>query len=154
MADKKEENDGRATIVSKELWEQRMAQIIPSKQDMNQLVMNFLILEGYKEGALKFEKESGIKAEIDHAQIDARIKIRKLILDGKIEEALREINELNSEILDLNPDLLFSLKKQQLIELIKENKLEDAIRFAQTKVAPKCKGNGGVRCNSRKSSSA
>ena len=60
--------------------------------------MNFLILEGYKEGALKFEKESGIKAEIDHAQIDARIMIRKLILDGKIEEALREINELNSEV--------------------------------------------------------
>ena len=108
---------------------------------MNQLVMNFLILEGYKEGALKFEKESGIKAEIDHAQIDARIMIRKLILDGKIEEALREINELNSEILDQNSDLLFSLKKQQLIELIKENKLEEAIRFAQTKVAPKCKGN-------------
>ena len=67
--------------------------------------------------------------------------IRKLILDGKIEEALREINELNSEILDQNSDLLFSLKKQQLIELIKENKLEEAIRFAQTKVAPKCKGN-------------
>ena len=69
MADKKDEkeNDGGATIVSKELWEQRMAQIIPSKQDMNQLVMNFLVLEGYKEGALKFEKESGIKAEIDHA---------------------------------------------------------------------------------------
>ena len=28
---------------------------------MNELVMNFLIKEGYKEGALKFEKESGIK---------------------------------------------------------------------------------------------
>ena len=102
MADKKNENknDGSKTIVSKELWEQRMSQIIPNKKDMNQLVMNFLILEGYKEGALKFEKESGIKADIDHAQIDARIMIRKLILDGKIEEALREINELNSEILD------------------------------------------------------
>ena len=69
MADKRDENnnDGRKTIVSKELWEQRMSQIIPNKQDMNQLVMNFLILEGYKEGALKFEKESGIKADIDHA---------------------------------------------------------------------------------------
>ncbi len=33
------------------------------------------------------------------------------------------------------------MKKQQLVELIKGNKLEEAIRFAQTKVAPRCKGN-------------
>ena len=45
------------------------------------------------------------------------------------------------KILDANADLLFSLKKQQLIELIKQNKCEEAIQFAQTKVAPKCKGN-------------
>ena len=40
-----------------------------------------------------------------------------------------------------NPDLLFNLKKQQLVELIKQNKLEEAIKFAQTKVAPRCQGN-------------
>ena len=37
MSDKKDEadSDGRKTIVSKEMWEQRMAQIIPNKQDIN-----------------------------------------------------------------------------------------------------------------------
>ena len=86
------------TTVSKDLWLKRMAQHNPSKKDMNELIMNFLILEGYKEGALKFEKETGIKAEIDYAQIDERIAIRKLIREGKIEEAIREINELNPEV--------------------------------------------------------
>jgi hypothetical protein len=30
------------------------------------------------------------------------------------------------------------MKKQQLIELIKQNKTGEAIKFAQTKIAPKC----------------
>ena len=75
-----------------------MSQIIPNKEDMDKLVMNFLVLEGYKEGAIKFQQESGIKADIDHGQIDARIEIRKLITDGNIEEAIKEINELNPEV--------------------------------------------------------
>ena len=43
-----------------------MSQIIPNKEDMDKLVMNFLVLEGYKEGAMKFQQESGIKADMDH----------------------------------------------------------------------------------------
>jgi len=35
-------------------WEERMQTLVPYKEDLNKLVMNFLILEGYKEGALKF----------------------------------------------------------------------------------------------------
>lgn len=33
------------------------------------------------------------------------------------------------------------MKKQQLIELIKANKTGEAIKFAQTKIAPKCMPN-------------
>ena len=55
---------------------------------MDELVMNFLVHEGYKEGALQFAKESGTLAQIDSESIDARILIRKLIVDGNIEEAI------------------------------------------------------------------
>ena len=40
--------------------------------------------------------------------------------------------------MDRNAELYFKLRKQQLIELIKQNKTSEAIKFAQTKVAPKC----------------
>lgn len=30
---------------------------------INKLVMNYLVVEGYKQGALKFEKETGIKGK-------------------------------------------------------------------------------------------
>mmetsp|Transcript_32856 Transcript_32856/g.43322 ORF Transcript_32856/g.43322 Transcript_32856/m.43322 type:complete len:80 (+) Transcript_32856:200-439(+) len=79
---------------------------------MDELVMNFLVHEGYKEGALSFAQESGVEAKIDTESIDQRKKVRQLILEGNIEDAIRQINDLNPEILEQNSDLLFNLKKQ------------------------------------------
>ena len=67
--------------------------------------MNFLVVEGYKDAALKFEKESGIKgkrlvtaAELDEEFIDMRIEIRRLIEEGRINEATEQLNNLNQEV--------------------------------------------------------
>lgn len=38
----------------------------------------------------------------------------------------------------MHPELNFELRKQQLIEIIKANQIEQAIKFAQTQIAPKC----------------
>ncbi len=40
-----------------------MQAVKPNQDDLNKLIMNYLIVEGYKGGALKFEKESGIKGK-------------------------------------------------------------------------------------------
>ena len=47
-------NEQQQIVISKETWNQRTSQIKPNKEDMDKLVMNFLVLEGYKEGAIKF----------------------------------------------------------------------------------------------------
>jgi hypothetical protein len=44
-------------------WEERMTHIAPSRELINKLVMNYLVIEGYKTGAQKFEKESGVKGK-------------------------------------------------------------------------------------------
>jgi hypothetical protein len=58
-----------------------------SRDELNKLVMNYLILEGHKEGAHQFQKESGMDAVemIDHEIIDQRVAIKKMILNGDIE---------------------------------------------------------------------
>ena len=38
-----------------------MSQVQPPRELINKLVMNYLVVEGYKEGALMFQKEAGIK---------------------------------------------------------------------------------------------
>ena len=40
-----------------------MAQVQVSKEIMNKMVMNFLIVEGNKRAVLNFEKETGIKGK-------------------------------------------------------------------------------------------
>lgn len=40
-----------------------MQDIVIPKDIINKLVMNYLIVEGYKQGAMKFEKETGIKGK-------------------------------------------------------------------------------------------
>lgn len=90
-----------------------MQDVVVSKDIINKLVMNYLIVEGYKQGALKFEKETGIKgkllvmfmlltflflAEMDEELIDSRIEIRRSIEKGNIEEAISKINNLNPEV--------------------------------------------------------
>ena len=57
-------------MISEEVWETRMQMIEPSRVEINKMVMNFLILEGYKEAAICFSQEAGVSAEIDWDLID------------------------------------------------------------------------------------
>jgi hypothetical protein len=59
-----------------------------------------------------------------------------MIMSGKIDEAINEINDINSEILENNPSIHFELQKQKLIEIIKKNRIEEALYFAQNKLFP------------------
>ncbi len=69
------------------------------REELNKLIMNYLILEGHKEGALTFQRESGVQAdEIDLDLIDARVMVKSLIIQGDIESAIRAINDLNPEV--------------------------------------------------------
>ncbi|EFA81705.1 UPF0559 protein [Heterostelium album PN500] len=109
--------------------------------DLNKLVMNYLVIEGYKEAADMFQKESGTKSSVDLHTIEDRMAIRSAIQRGDIEQGIEIVNDLNPEILDTNPQLYFHLQQQRLIELIKKGKLAEAIQFAQEELAPQCEEN-------------
>lgn len=69
------------------------------------------------------------------------MKVREMILLGKIDDAINEINDINSEILENNPSIHFELQKQKLIEIIKKNRIEEALLFAQNKLFPITQNN-------------
>jgi hypothetical protein len=69
------------------------------------------------------------------------MKVRTYIIEGKIDEAINEINDINSEILENNYSIHFALQKQKLIEIIKLNKIEEALNFAQNKLFPITQNN-------------
>ncbi|KAJ2783433.1 hypothetical protein H4R18_001698 [Coemansia javaensis] len=128
-------SSGRPTIGLEE-WEAKMAEVPIAKSDLNQLIMNYLIIEGYKDAAEKFSEESGLTHSVDLGSIEERMQIRFAVQSGDIKAAIERVNDLNPDLLDTDPRLYFHLQQQQLIELIRQGKAEEALEFAQEELAP------------------
>jgi len=109
---------------------------------LNELVMNYLVTEGFKEAAEKFQDEAGIKSNIALNGMDNRIKIRDALQAGKVTEATSMVHQLYPELLDDERDLFFHLQQQQFIELVRENKIEDALKFASDHMAERGEESG------------
>ena len=115
-------------------WAERLSSVSVSKETMNALVMNYLIVEGHKEAAERFQVEAGVHASRSLLDsIGDRRTLRTSIERGNIPWALALVNP---QILSADPQLHFALLQQQLIELIRRNEVEDAVAFAQEELAP------------------
>ncbi|TXT04925.1 hypothetical protein VHUM_04008 [Vanrija humicola] len=104
---------------------------------MNAIVFDYLVVQGMSDAAVAFAQATGISQSIDQGMIQERMDIRKAVEDGRVEEAVRRVNELDPEILDTNPPLLFHLFLLRLIELIRAERVDDALEFATLELAPR-----------------
>eukprot|EP00884_Botryococcus_braunii_P020902 jgi/Botrbrau1/7496/Bobra.0095s0032.1 len=124
------------TVITREEWEKRLASVRVQKEDMDSFVMNFLVTEGYVEAATMLQKESGTNPKADLGPIKERMDIRRALQSGDVEQAIELVNDLNPEILERRHVLAFHLRQQRLIELIREDKTDEALEFAQEFLAP------------------
>lgn len=128
-------------VISKDDWQGRIAEMQIDRDDLNRLVMDYLVIEGYKDSAQNFARESGLAPTIDLESIEYRMGIKKAIQRGDVDEAISKVNDLNPEILDQNPDLFFHLQQQRMIEYIRHGQIAEALRFAQQELAPRGEEN-------------
>ncbi|TNN40690.1 Glucose-induced degradation protein 8 [Liparis tanakae] len=98
--------------ITREEWMDKLNNVHIQRADMNRLIMNYLVTEGFKEAAEKFKMESGIEPSVDLDSLDERIKIREMILKGQIQDGIALINSLHPELLDTNRYLYFHLQSQ------------------------------------------
>lgn len=66
-------------------------------RDLNNLVMNYLIIEGYESAARNFAQEANISQK-QFYDIEERVQIRSAIHSGDIRTAIEKINELSPEV--------------------------------------------------------
>ncbi|CAG8474235.1 6948_t:CDS:2 [Paraglomus brasilianum] len=128
-------------VVARSEWEKKLSEVEVNKRDLNKLVMNYLVIEGYKDAAEKFSQECGLQLDTDLESIQDRELILNAIQNGNVEEAIERVNDLNPEILDTHPKLYFHLQQQQLIEYIRQGKIARALEFAQEELAPRGEDN-------------
>lgn len=74
--------------------------------DINLLVMDYLITNGYPAAAKKFAIEANIQPKADVESIQQRVEIRTAIHSGNIQAAIEKINELNPQV---RPSLSYAL---------------------------------------------
>ncbi|XP_030379066.1 glucose-induced degradation protein 8-B homolog [Scaptodrosophila lebanonensis] len=125
----------KTEIITKDEWLQRLEQFPFKQADMNRLIMNYLVTEGFKEAAEKFQHEAELEPSVELNSLDDRILIREAVQAGRIEEATHLVNQLHPELLGSERYLFFHLQQLQLIELIRAGKVEEALAFAQTKLS-------------------
>ncbi|KAF2688197.1 hypothetical protein K458DRAFT_361207 [Lentithecium fluviatile CBS 122367] len=128
-------------------FQRKVDDIKPSKTDINFVVMDYLISEGYPRAAEKFAKEANIQLPLEEESIQSRVEIRCAIHAGDIDTAINKINDLNPQILDTDPALHFALLRLQLIELIRKctstpsTDITPALNFASSQLAPRAATN-------------
>ncbi|XP_033125383.1 ran-binding protein 9-like [Anneissia japonica] len=85
---------------------------------LNQLVSTYLVHHGYCSTAEAFGRSTGQKFDEEIASIKNRQKIQRLVLAGRMGEAIDETNRLYPGLLEENPDLMFMLKCRQFVEMV------------------------------------
>jgi len=113
-------------------WMKEIQDFKVDRVEMNKLVMNYLVQEGFKDAAERFRLESGVEPGPQLDLLDDRIKIREAVQNGQIDDAISMTNDLHPDILDSKSHLFFHLQQQKLIELIREKNVDEALAFAQS----------------------
>eukprot|EP00184_Porphyridium_aerugineum_P006270 CAMPEP_0184700550 /NCGR_PEP_ID=MMETSP0313-20130426/14250_1 /TAXON_ID=2792 /ORGANISM="Porphyridium aerugineum, Strain SAG 1380-2" /LENGTH=233 /DNA_ID=CAMNT_0027160273 /DNA_START=10 /DNA_END=711 /DNA_ORIENTATION=+ len=134
-------NADDTSTFTKAQWEDMVYNTPVDKTDMNKLIMNYLIIEGYKDAAEKFAEECRLEPGVDLQTISDRMATRLAIQNGDVQAAMERANDMDPLILDQNPELYFHLQEQKLIELIRNNRVDEAIQFAQEELAPRGEEN-------------
>ena len=66
--------------------------------DINFVIMDYLISEGYPRAAEKFAKEANMQLPVEEESIESRVEIRRAIHTGDIDSAINKINDLNPQV--------------------------------------------------------
>jgi len=136
-----------AATPTQHVFQRKIDDVVLSKTDINFVIMDYLVSEGYPRAAERFAKEADIQLPLDEESIQHRVEIRRAIHAGDITTAITKINDLNPQILDTDSALHFALLRLQLVELIRtctssaSSDITPALNFASSQLAPRAATN-------------
>eukprot|EP00008_Paramoeba_atlantica_P010494 CAMPEP_0201493016 /NCGR_PEP_ID=MMETSP0151_2-20130828/35757_1 /ASSEMBLY_ACC=CAM_ASM_000257 /TAXON_ID=200890 /ORGANISM="Paramoeba atlantica, Strain 621/1 / CCAP 1560/9" /LENGTH=233 /DNA_ID=CAMNT_0047880141 /DNA_START=100 /DNA_END=801 /DNA_ORIENTATION=+ len=135
-----EKKKNKGGVVEGEEWEKVLKEVKVKPEEMKRLVMNYLVVEGFSDAASLFSADASIPLP-DAPLLEERSKIIEALNAGRSLEATQLVNQSNPEILERNEELTFKLHLQRLVELIGQEKIDDALEFAHEEMAPRCQSN-------------
>ena len=133
--------------ISQDEWFAKLHAEKVDGREMNMLIMDYLVKQGYAEAAAAFQEETLTEpVSLDYAQksvtkvdletIRGRDAVRQAVHEGDVLEALELARKLDSVTMEERPELTFRLKLEHLVRLILVDKVEESIAFSQEHLAP------------------
>uniref|UniRef100_A0A8C8FG49 Ran-binding protein 10 n=1 Tax=Oncorhynchus tshawytscha TaxID=74940 RepID=A0A8C8FG49_ONCTS len=85
---------------------------------LQNMVSTYLVHHGYCATATAFARATETLIQEDQTSIKNRQRIQKLVLAGRVGEAIEATQQLYPGLLEHNPNLLFMLKCRQFVEMV------------------------------------
>nr|KAF6318851.1 RAN binding protein 10 [Pipistrellus kuhlii] len=85
---------------------------------LQNMVSSYLVHHGYCATATAFARMTETPIQEEQASIKNRQKIQKLVLEGRVGEAIETTQHFYPGLLEHNPNLLFMLKCRQFVEMV------------------------------------
>nr|GEW33086.1 hypothetical protein [Tanacetum cinerariifolium] len=119
--------------ISEDDWNELFKNGKFKKEDMDMMVMDFLVNKEFAIVAETFHKESGCPMGIEDLSLLGTQKIvNDLILNGQFDEVISLLNEkLGSSFLENRPELSFYLEQQKMIEMCRRRDFGAALAFSR-----------------------
>uniref|UniRef100_A0A1J3GPB2 Glucose-induced degradation protein 8-like protein n=1 Tax=Noccaea caerulescens TaxID=107243 RepID=A0A1J3GPB2_NOCCA len=111
--------------------------IVVNDADIQSIVMSYLLHNCFNETADSLASTTGIKQPaIDRENMERRKQIIHFILERKALKAVELTEQLGQDLLEKNKDLHFDLLCLHFVDLVCAGKCEEALEFAQKRLAP------------------
>jgi len=106
-------------------------------------VLNFFVIAGHDSAAKEFMSEANVTfAGVSVVWMTQRREVSEALERGDIKRAIELLNATSKEILTSHPDLAFSLRRHQILSLLRNTSdVLQCIKLAQTCLAPCVKAN-------------
>ncbi|KAJ0173896.1 hypothetical protein K1T71_010042 [Dendrolimus kikuchii] len=88
------------------------------QQVLHRMVSTYLVHHGYCSTAQAFSRATGQPIDEDISSIKNRQRVSKLVLMGRVGEAVEATRRLYPGLLERDPELLFLLKCRQFVEMV------------------------------------
>ncbi|XP_066569655.1 ran-binding protein 10 [Amia ocellicauda] len=98
---------------------------------LQNMVSSYLVHHGYCATATAFARATETMIQEEQASIKNRQRIQKLVLAGRVGEAIEATQQLYPGLLEHNPNLLFMLKCRQFVEMV--NGTDSEVRCFSTR---------------------
>ncbi|XP_077452311.1 ran-binding protein 10 [Stigmatopora argus] len=105
---------------------------------LQNMVSSYLVHHGYYATATAFARATETMIQEDQTSIKNRQRIQKLVLEGRVGEAIEATQQLYPGLLEHNPNLLFMLKCRQFVEMV--NGTDSEVRCLTIR-SPKSQGS-------------